>query len=213
MRLKHPEFRIFVEGGDKGRLADCCRRGFGRFFENAGLGKRRPRIVACGTRRAAYEDFCHALSRAGEHDVYLLLVDSESALSISSAEDTWKHVKTRVGDGWEQPASATPAMLHFMVQCMESWFLADPDALEKYFGQGFNKNALPTGNNVESIDKTMVYEALDRATSCLKTKRPYSKGEHSFAVLERINPYKVEAAGKYAKRVIDAVRKISNRAI
>lgn len=213
MRHKHSEFRIFVEGGDKGVLAGICRRSFGRFFENAGLGNRKPRIVACGTRRAAYEDFCHALSRAGEQDVFLLLVDSESALSISSDKDTWEHVKARMGDGWKQPANATPEMLHFMVQCMESWFLADAGSLEKYFGQGFNKNALPVGNNIELIDKTKVYAALERATSCLKTKRPYSKGEHSFALLERINPYKVEAAGKYAKRVIDAVRKISNRAI
>lgn len=212
MSKNHAEFRIFVEGGTKGRLADACRRGFGRFFEKAGLGQRKPRIVSCGTRRAAYEDFCHALARADKKDIYLLLVDSETEITVTK-EQVWTHVKARQGDGWDQPAGADANMLHFMVECMENWLLADTHALLKYFGQGFRVDVLPKNKNVENITKAEAYAALEAATAKCKTKRPYAKGEHSFALMERIDPTMVEGAGEFAKRVIDKVIACSNLSI
>lgn len=212
MSTKHAEFRIFVEGGDKGQLAQKCRQGFSRFFEKSGLGERKPRIVSCGTRGAAYEDFCHALSRAGEKDIYLLLVDSEAAVGVGQ-EQVWAHVKNRQGDGWDQPADANAEMLHFMVECMENWFLADHQALGKYFGQGFRGASLPKQRNVESVAKNEVYSALRRATENCDTKGTYSKGKHSFALLESIDPAKVEVAAPFAKRVLDKVKACSNRPI
>jgi len=205
----HAEFRIFVEGGTKGQLAQKCRQGFARFFEKSGLGNRKPRIVSCGTRRAAYEDFCSALSRAKENDVYLLLVDSEAPVAVST-EQVWAHVKDRQGDGWDKPAAADANTLHFMVECMENWFLADTQALESFFGQGFKATALPKNRNIETLSKSAVYEALSNATNKLKTKRPYGKGKHSFSLLEKIDPAKVEAGGVFAKRVIEKVREVSN---
>jgi hypothetical protein len=208
----HGEFRIFVEGGSKGQLAQKCRQGFALFFEKAMLGQRRPRIVSCGTRRAAYEDFCFALSKAGKNDVYLLLVDSETRVTVGAGQ-VWEHVANRQGDGWEKPAAADADMLHFMVECMESWFLADVQALESFFGQGFNADALPKKPDIESITKADVYEALKRATAKLKTKRQYGKGEHSFSLLEKIDPAKVEASGDFACRVIERVREISKQSL
>lgn len=209
MSAKHAEFRIFVEGGTKGPLKDKCRKGFARFFEKTGLGPRKPKIVSCGTRKAAYDDFCYALSKAGEKDIYLLLVDSEEAVTVDK-ERIWEHVKARQGDGWDKPATAGADMLHFMVECMENWFLADPQELEKFFGQGFKPGVLPRKADIESVTKAEVYDALKKATNGLKTKRPYGKGEHSFTILERIDPAKVGSAGKYAQRVIDEVKKQSN---
>ena len=209
MSAMHAEFRIFVEGGTKGQLAQKCRQGFARFFEKSGLGNRKPRIVSCGSRRAAYEDFCHALSKAKENDVYLLLVDSEAPITVS-AEQVWSHVKNRQGDGWEKPATADTDTLHFMVECMENWFLADTQVLENFFGQGFKASSLPKNKDIESVSKPAVYEALSKATDKLKTKRPYGKGEHSFSLLEKIDPAKVEAGGVFAKRVIDKVKEVSN---
>lgn len=209
MSKKHAEFRIFVEGGTKGLLAEKCRQGFARFFEKTGLGPRSPRIVSCGSRKAAYDDFCYALSKAGEKDVYLLLVDSEEKVSVEK-DQVWAHVKARQGDGWDKPASANADMLHLMVECMENWFLADPQELEKFFGQGFKMGLLPKKVDIESVTKTEVYDALKRATHDLKTKRPYGKGEHSFSILEKIDPVKVGSSGQFAQRVIDEVRKQSN---
>ena len=209
MSAMHAEFRIFVEGGSKGQLAQKCRQGFARFFEKSGLGHRRPRITSCGSRKDAYDDFCHALSKAGEKDVYLLLVDSEAAVTVG-ADQVWAHVKARQGDGWDKPAAADADMLHFMVECMENWFLADPQTVEAFFGQGFKSTALPKKKDIESVSKSDVYDALSKATDKLKTKRPYGKGEHSFSLLEKIDPAKVEAGGEFAKRVIDKVKKVSN---
>jgi hypothetical protein len=205
----HAEFRIFVEGGAKGQLAQKCRQGFARFFEKSGLGQRKPRIVSCGTRRAAYEDFCYALSKAKKNDVYLLLVDSEAPVTVD-ADQVWAHVKARQGDGWDKPATAAADTLHFMVECMENWFLADPQALETFFGQGFNSESLPKRKDVEIIAKAEVYEALKNATAKLKTKRPYGKGVHSFSLLEKISPDKVKESGDFAKRVIEKVQAVSN---
>jgi hypothetical protein len=205
----HAEFRIFVEGGTRGQLAQKCRQGFARFFEKSGLGQRKPRIVSCGSRRDAYDDFCHALSRASEKDVYLLLVDSEAPVT-AGADQVWTHVKERQGDGWDKPPAADAEMLHLMVECMENWFLADPRTLETFFGQGFKSTALPKTRDIESISKVAVYDALSKATNKLKTKRPYGKGEHSFSLLEKIDPAWVEAGGAFAKRVIDKVKEVSN---
>lgn len=209
MSAMHAEFRIFVEGGSKGQLAQKCRQGFARFFEKSGLGHRRPRITSCGSRKDAYDDFCHALSKAGEKDIFLLLVDSEAAVTVG-ADQVWDHVKARQGDGWDKPAAADAGKLHFMVECMENWFLADPQAVEAFFGQGFKSPALPNKKNIESVAKSDVYDALNKATDKLKTKRPYGKGEHSFSLLEKIDPAKVEAGGEFAKRVIDKVKTVSN---
>lgn len=209
MSAMHGEFRIFVEGGAKGQLASKCRQGFGRFFEKAGLGRRKPRIVSCGSRKDAYDDFCCALAKAKANDVFLLLVDAEAPVTVA-ADKVWAHVRERQGDGWDKPATADAEMLHFMVECMENWFLADPQALESFFGHGFNANALPQKRDIESIAKTEVYSALGKATAKLKTKRPYGKGEHSFLLLEKINPVRIEASGDFARRVIEKVRAVSN---
>lgn len=206
---KHAEFRIFVEGGDKGQLAQKCRQGFSRFFEKSGLGQRKPRIVSCGTRGAAYEDFCHAVSKAGEKDIYWLLVDSEAVVEVGQ-EQVWTHVKNRQGDGWDQPVTADAEMLHFMVECMENWFLADHQSLEKYFGQGFRVASLPRQRNVENVAKNEVYTALRKATENCDGKGAYSKGKHSFTLLEKIDPAKLERVAPFAKRVIDKVKACSN---
>lgn len=134
------EFKIFVEGGAPHHrsLNTACRKAFGQFLERFSLGAWRPSIVACGSRRFAYEDFCTALKQSkNPRDVFVLLVDSEAA--VSAVQSRWQHVLKRAGDGWIQPQSATDDNLFFMVECMENWFLADLAALERYFGKGFKR--------------------------------------------------------------------------
>ena len=47
-----------------------------------------------------------------------------------------------------------------MVECMEAWFLADRAALLRFYGQGFNENALPaTTTNPEQVRKVDLYES------------------------------------------------------
>ena len=93
-----------------------------------------------------------------------------------------------------------------MVQCMEAWFLADRAVLEEFFGQGFNKNALPNITQVECIPKQQIYQSLAQATRSCKTKAKYGKGDHSFKLLALIDPDLVTAASPWAKRFIEQIK-------
>ena len=89
---------------------------------------------------------------------------------------------------------------------MESWFLADKDALSKFFGQGFNSNQLPQNTNIESVSKEDIYQGLKNATAHCKTKAVYGKGEHSFKILRSIEPKKVRAASPWAARFMEKIK-------
>jgi hypothetical protein len=201
--------KLYVEGGgDTAALKTACREGFTTFISRAGV-QNRPRIVACGSRRNAYESFCTALANG---EAALLLVDSEAAVGAhhqQGAADTWQpwaHLKSR--DDWEKPAGVTDVQCHLMVQVMESWFLADRATLSVFFGQGFRHNALPAaGRAIEEIAKVDVYDALKNATRDCKTKIEYSKGEHSFKLLTKLDPVKVTQASPWANRFVAEIRK------
>jgi hypothetical protein len=195
--------RLYVEGGgDAKLLRTACREGFSTFLGRAGLAGCMPRIVACGGRRQAYDDFCTALKQ-GVHAA-MLLVDSEDPVT---GQSPWAHLLQRQEDRWPCPPNATDADCHLMVQCMESWVLTDRRTLGTFFGQGFNPSVLPrAGANIETVPKAAVYQALADATHACKTKAPYAKGEHSFKLLARIDPEQVTAASRWAGRFVTTLR-------
>ena len=196
--------KLYVEGGgDSEALRTRCREGFRGFLEKAGFKGYMPRIVACGGRQAAYDRFNTACQA---NETALLLIDSEDA--VASGTSPWTHLANRRGDGFAKPVNANDDHCHLMVVCMESWFLADKDALARFFGQGFNANVLPQNNNIESVSKTDVYRGLEAATSHCKTKAPYGKGEHSFKIMLVIDPGKVAQASPWAKRFLETLREI-----
>lgn len=204
--------KLYVEGGGDGKtLRTACREGFSKFLEEAGLEGHMPRIVACGSRRDAYDSFCTAIE-SGE-SAYLL-VDSEAPVASqyqrgeSETWLPWQHLKQRPGDDWDKPAKAAETDCHLMVQCMESWLLADVSTLKTFFGQGFKENQLPSAANaVEDVAKQDVYRSLANATRNCKTKAPYGKGEHSFKLLAMIKPATVMLAAPWAKRFIETISK------
>jgi hypothetical protein len=191
---------VYVEGGGNHNpaLAAKCREAFKKLLERQGLGGRLPRVIACGTRRFAYDDFCRAL---GEGQRCLLLVDSEAKVE---AQDPWVHVAQRQGDQWERPEGAEALDLHFMAQCMEAWFLADPESLQAYFGRELRASALPRHAQVEQVDKGEVYQALRRATQ-ETSKGAYDKGRHSLELLGRLEPSRVAARSAWARRFFETV--------
>jgi len=196
---------IFVEGGgDSHALKTECRKAFSKLAAGAGLVGKMPAFIPCGSRMAAFDQFKHALTR-GESSA-LLLVDSESPVTHLSP---WDHVKGRTGDGWERPASASDEDLHLMIECMEAWLLADPDAIRKFFGQGFNDKPLKQ-RPVESIPKAEVYRTLEHATRDCKTKAAYGKGEHSFKLLAAVDAKKLRAASPGAERFFAELERRAN---
>lgn len=198
--------RIYVEGGGQSNsLKTECRRGFSEFFRKILPAGKQPRIIACGSRNEALDDFRTALRKHPDEHV-VLLVDSEAPVQPNPS--VWAHLKQR--DGWDPPAGATEDNTHLMVQCMEAWLLADPDALAEYFGQGFQPSALPKNPHVESIAKQDLYRGLQTATRQTKTKGEYSKGAHSFAVLALVDANKVRRASPHAERLAIVLLKFAS---
>ncbi|MCP4662278.1 MAG: DUF4276 family protein [bacterium] len=204
--------KLFVEGGgnNNSALKTECRRALSKLLKAAGFEGRLPRIVPCGGRRHAYDQFCTAVQNLEEHDLAVLLVDSEVAVAESSP---WTHVKQREGDGWDKPDDASDDQLHLMVQCMEAWFLADREAMREFFGDGYREKALPpvTGQ-IENVSKTDMYSKLKAATKDTKTKGAYGKGEHSFKLLARLDPDLVRKASPWAERFFSTLDTLLDRA-
>ena len=195
--------RLYVEGGgDSKTLRTACREGFGTFIEKAGLSGRMPRIVACGGRGKAYDKF--KIAHANQRGISLLLVDAERPVDQAGA---WEHLQG-APDEWSRPACATDEQCHLMVQIMESWFLADRDALEEFYGQGYRGNALPQNPQIERVAKDDVLNGLDRAARDT-SKRGYDKGSHSFEILARLDPEKVQNASPHAKRFVEALSQLA----
>jgi len=194
---------IYIEGGgNTAHLRSELRRGFKALFENAGFSGRLPKIVACGSRNEAFEDFETAFLAKSNDDAILLLVDSEDVVKKSKK---WEHVKDR--DGWEKHANMSENNIFLMVVAMESWFLADTDALEKFFGDGFDKKKLPQNQNREVIDKKILYDRLKKSTKN-SSKGEYGKGKHSFKILSLLDVNKVKKHGRYAEEFFEHLNKI-----
>ena len=118
--------KLYVEGGgDSEQLRSLCRKGFHEFLKKAGFDNRQPRIVACGGRQQAYDRFVTACGLAEE--IAVLLVDSEDFVSTISP---WQHLSNR--DKFCRPDGVSDDQCHLMVVCMESWFLADQNALANF---------------------------------------------------------------------------------
>lgn len=191
---------LYVEGGGDGRsLRARFREGWSGFLESAGLGGG-VKIVRGGGREQTFSRFAAALAWGRPGATALLLVDSEGP--VAPGATVWEHLHAR--DGWTRPAGAGDDQAFLMVQLMETWFLADRDALRRCFGAAFRENALRHWPELEAIPKTTVLETLDRATAACRKR--YAKGKVSFELLARIDPARVEAACPHARALLDRLR-------
>ena len=196
---------LYVEGGGDSNssksLRPACREGFRTFIEKAGLGGMMPKIVACGGREKAYDKF--KIAHLNKDETSLLLVDAEESVQETGS---WRHLKVR--EDWDCPDGATEDQCHLMVEVMESWFLADRDALKEFYGQGYRQNALRQNPQIEQIAKRNVLDGLDRAAR-ETSKRGYHKGAHSFEILAELDPEKIMNVSPHAKRLIEALFKLA----
>jgi hypothetical protein len=96
-----------------------------------------------------------------------------------------------------------------MVQAMEAWFIADPDALSKFYGQGFQTNSIPRTSNIERIAKDNLEPSLKAATR-RTTKGEYQKIQHSSELLQKIDVEKVRLASKHCDRLFTTIEEILN---
>ena len=112
---------VFFEGDP------CLRREFRDFFGGYFRDTKFLKLIACGSR--PIKDFFIG-KETSPNALKLLLMDADilgdgDYRMILREKQEWKqHCDEEVEDN----------QLHFMVKCMESWFLADKSALEKFYG-------------------------------------------------------------------------------
>ena len=191
--------KLFIEGGGDAKSTKVdFQKGFRALVEK--VASKMPRVVACGSRNNALDKFSDALARG---ESALLLVDSEARVSSDNFGRPWLHLKER--DGWQKPQGADDDHVHLMAQCMESWFIADADALQSHFGQGFKPAKLPGNPDVEEVAKSDVMSGLESAAK--ETHRgEYNKTRDGFALIGIIDPSRVAERAPHAKRFFDALR-------
>lgn len=196
--------KVYIEGGgDSDSQHERFREAWTGFFKKANLQKM-PRVVCGGGRRRTYDKFKTAVD--SEPDVFhLLLVDSEDL--VSSGKSVWQHLKERKDDRFEKPKTLGRCDGFLTICCMESWLIADRQAVRGFFGPRLREKHLPDWQVLESKEKNDVLGALDRATA--GCQRRYAKGEISFELLRSVSPAEVEQRCPAAKRLLDRLRELS----
>jgi Domain of unknown function (DUF4276) len=184
---------IYFEGDKR------LRPGFAKIFsaiQDAARAQGRSfRLVGCGAK--AVRDFMIGL-RSHAKDFNVLLLDSEGPYSKELFD------KLRDRSEWKPPKDVEigPDRVFWMVQLMESWFLADRDALRRFYGAGFQESAIPRNPSVEEILKVDVEDGLKRATENSKRGRyDKNKVEHALKLLETVNPDLVREAAPNCARL------------
>lgn len=197
------EIRIYIEGGGNNRLSwRKIRAGFGEFFDGLRQLARSRRIewslIPCGSRNDTFKDFQIGLKR--HPDAFnVLLVDSESPVVLPRRD----HLERQ--DHWK--AKALPEdQCHLMVQAIEAWLIADPDALAEFYGQGFRRSSLPGPKDVELIRKDELVTAIERAVKDTQ-KKTYRKIDHCAELLKRLDPQKVRARAKHCDFLFTTLEK------
>lgn len=181
--------KIYVEGGGGKEQDIRCRAGFRKLIDKGGFAGRSPSIKAYGSREDAYDSFKTAVA-SNNNDYVILLVDSEEPVEnpneAPNSGGAWKHLK--ICDGWECPAGVANDQAQLMVTCMETWIMADHQAIRDFFGQHLQTNALLPPQNLEGRTKHEVQDSLHHTTRNCGRDRAYAKGKKSFQLLEKLNP-------------------------
>ena len=154
------------------------------------------KLVCCGGREDAFRNFRNAVHNSGD-DIVILLVDAEEPVSGSARA----HLRSR--DGWDL-GFVSEDRVHLMVQTMEAWIIADPNALVNYYGQSFRQNVLPKTANLETVAKTDISRTLEQATRDTQ-KGVYHKIHHAKDLLKQIDAYKVRQRCPSCKRLFDTL--------
>jgi len=195
------EIRIYIEGGGDSKDGKAeIRKGFSDFLsslrESARARRIRWNVVACGSRNSAFEDFKTALNTHSEA-FNVLLVDAEGAVNHTP----WTHLLNR--DKWTNPG-ITDEHCHLMVQAMEAWIIADMDALESFYGQGFNPNPIPRHHDVEKVPKNNLESSLKTATQNTQ-KGKYHKIRHGPKLLSLLDVATVREKAQHCNRLFETL--------
>lgn len=194
---------VFVEGtaGDPGAL----RKAFRQFLERLGFPGSAIQIVAAGDGPAAHKAYEKFVSRSEDDRIVFLLIDSEQHKERDLPN--WEFLsRTRK---LRKPKAAGVNSLGLMVQCMETWFLADRDAAIGYFRLGKGGDPLPRHAHPELVPKVRILDSFDKASHQSRRRR-YQKGADALALLGLVDPNIVAERCPHAERFFNALRRSSS---
>jgi|HubBroStandDraft_3_1064219.scaffolds.fasta_scaffold24203_3 hypothetical protein len=181
------ELRIYFEGD--ARLKPGFRRFFGEIEQVATT--RRCRLNWIATNGTPVDDY-HSGLKANPNAWNVLLLDSDTPADRAFAE----MCRTK---GLE---SSHAGSVFWMVQIMESWFLADLAALRTYFCDRFPEAAAKGNPKVEEIPKADVMSRLENAAG-----GKYHKVRDGGKLLALIDSEKVRRAAPNCDRMFSAILK------
>ncbi len=176
------ELRVYFEG-DK-----ALKPGFHRFLKeivDAARGQR-CRFQLIEANGTPIQDFIDALNTHTDAWTWnVLLLDSEEPREADIRK--------------KQLGNCDQDSVFWMVRIMESWFLADVDALKTVF-KGLSEASVRGNPNVEEIPKADVLGRLNKAAN-----GEYHKVKHGTKLLELIDPAKVRKAAPDCDRMFRLV--------
>jgi hypothetical protein len=186
------EIRIYYEGDG------LLREGLSAFFSEirARANEKRCRVRFIPAKGTPDRDFAIAI-KANTTSWNVLLLDSEGPdngrLSRSlCARMSW--VPSQIDS------------IFWMVEMMESWFHADKEALQGFYGSGFNRKALKANPEVERIPKKDLKVGLKAATKGSSKGDYYDhKTSHGQKLLGLIDPARVRGAAPNCRRMFDVI--------
>jgi hypothetical protein len=196
---------IYIEGGAKGAgskfLTIRCQEAFHKLLDRMGFKGRKPRLKACGGRKAVYDDFAIAHLQ-GKTGYVAMWIDSEEV--VADSEATWAHLKSC--DGWDRPDEAEDEQVLFMTTCMETWIVTDRSTLREHFGNELQESALSPLTNMEIRHRHDIQAELNHATR--DCSNHFKKGERSFEILGKLNPDVLE---RYLPSFVRVTRILNKR--
>jgi hypothetical protein len=172
-----------MEGGGDSREGKArLRQGMSGFLRSLNVAANQKRLKSSRAEAATMRTTPSSMLKTAPETFSVLLVDSEEPIAGPRSPRT--HLTQR--DGWIL-TGASEESIHLMIQVMETWIVADADAVARYYKQHFLRNALPRTQNLEAVEKARIHEALKRATA--KTQKgEYRKIGHAAALLELVDP-------------------------
>ncbi len=182
---------IYFEGDIK------LKRGFRAFFQKE-LGAKRFILINGDSGSETIKDFVLGL-HSPPNAKHSLLIDSD-VYGDNPVSEVLSIVKKGYGARYKNNYPSDSEAIHLMVQVMESWFLADKEILQEYFGDGFQLSRIPKNEKVEEILKADVMNGLKDATGKSR-KGKYHKTKHAPDILERLDPEKVRMHAPYCDRL------------
>lgn len=196
-------FKIYIEGsGDTNKLQAVGREAMMKFLSQLTL-KKPCKVIMCGGRQQAYNDFCVAMkSMKPGGDVPLLLVDAETP--VDKDAEPWVHLKIR--DNWNKPNDATNDYAYLMVQTMEAWLVCDPSAWKSWKPR-VDSSKLPAihNNNVELVGKEKLESMCEALCKTIDSTYLKSKRLNGFGILKNVKLELVRTNSKEAKRFFEFI--------